>query len=628
MKTGNQNSRAGTIALGVIRNLLSDLTTMVRSSQELHASLCKYNIVRECERDYNYIASRVRKEGLSFLTIALPRLGKWYDEILSGKTGECPEGFKPFETTIRGSERFTCPVFCRMLAFVIFDTAAPFHDRAKVIRLYRSLFYLLYKLESEPTALQRCEAVESWTRNERELLIFEYPWFYDSDAVAAREILAQLCGPADEIFDIRRFSCQHGPGAVAGGEVGDEKWLNANIIPSLHSVYPQYDLYFGHRSSGRISPAMAEEIIEFRKKSKVIKPVSRLVMVPKDSRGPRLICCEPKELMFVQQGASKILMKEFFKRSSGRINFWDRTVNANLALSSSATGEFATVDLKDASDRVSKSLIKLLFPSDWIKYLMALRSSSTELPDGVVYDDTEKYAPMGSALCFPIESACFWSLAVYAGIVSGMSSHDALVDTYVYGDDIIVRSQVVPFLMELFTKFALIVNKEKTYTSGPFRESCGTDAWNGEVVTPFRIKKDIFQRSLSGELATAVCKYSSNCFALDYRETGKYLHQVVSRQYAGIPVSCRELACLHVVDPTKPFIPENLGVRYGWDRSHAALWIMGWCLTTPKKTTILSGLSRLLKNHYGDWREHDPSQVVVPRSTKIRKRRTLVGVGA
>jgi hypothetical protein len=62
----------------------------------------------------------------------------------------------------------------------------------------------------------------------------------------------------------------------------------------------------------------------------------------------------------------------------------------------------------------------------------------------------------------------------------------------VYGDDLIVEddSRYVK-LPEIFEKYKLKINVDKSFTSGSFRESCGCDAFQGEVITPVRIKKEL-----------------------------------------------------------------------------------------------------------------------------------------
>jgi hypothetical protein len=618
VKHGIQNSRIET-HLGVIRNLLDDIANLIEAFQSFRFS--SSYVTAQIERDYRYIERRVRNEGLSFLTVVLPSLGKWYDSILAGNMGPIPVGLTPHVIIDLDDREIVCPRFAHIYMRILHSDTGSHREKGTLIRAFRSLFFLFYKLEVPFTPVQLETALEQWKQNEQELFEHNFPDYFDSDTILARDIISSLF--SHDLDEFKTFTPAHGPGAVAGGEDNEEKWATAHYIPSLHSVYAWYDLYFPYRSGGRISPHMFAEYTKFWKKSKRIEATSRLLFVPKDSRGPRTISCEPKELMFVQQGVSRNLMRGFSNRTHGRIMFIDQTQNGKLALESSSSQAYATVDLKDASDRVTTKLVDLLFPEGSLRYLHALRSTSTILPDGSLYKDHLKYAPMGSALCFPIESAIFWALAVVAAINAGASVPVARANTYVYGDDIIIRPEYFDEFIKVFTKFALKVNIGKSYVSGPFRESCGVDAWEGIDVTPFKIKKDISRRSLDGPLALACCKYASTCFSYDFRKTGEYLHRLVSASYPGIPVHDRPLGCLSIVDELRPLNVTSM--EHGYSTEACRVWIKGWVLSSALKPCDLDGLSRFLRASYGSWEVYDPSMVALRNRAKIRKRKVFVG---
>lgn len=147
-------------------------------------------------------------------------------------------------------------------------------------------------------------------------------------------------------------------------------------------------------------------------------------------------------------------------------------------------GRYATLDLNEASDRVSVGLVHLLFPGQVLPALLAARSLGTQLPDGrkVVL---HKYAPMGSALCFPVLALTVWAL-----LKAGLATCDAggQPTVYVYGDDVIVDTENSEHAMNILEAFGLKVNRDKSCTSGFFRESCGMDAFKGVCVTPVRFR--------------------------------------------------------------------------------------------------------------------------------------------
>jgi hypothetical protein len=61
------------------------------------------------------------------------------------------------------------------------------------------------------------------------------------------------------------------------------------------------------------------------------------------------------------------------------------------------------------------------------------------------------------------------------------------LDFSVYGDDIIVRSAVAPRVLKYLQVCGFTANRKKTFLSGPFRESCGTDWFEGEDVRPINL---------------------------------------------------------------------------------------------------------------------------------------------
>jgi hypothetical protein len=80
----------------------------------------------------------------------------------------------------------------------------------------------------------------------------------------------------------------------------------------------------------------------------------------------------------------------------------------------------------------------------------------------------------------------------------------------VFGDDIIITEPAVGHLYRLLEEVGLKVNKEKSFSRGQFRESCGMDAYDGVDVTPGYIRK-IYQPS-SPEALVSVVECSNNLY--------------------------------------------------------------------------------------------------------------------
>lgn len=464
---------------------------------------------KDFDRDSAYIAKRYNAEGLPFFTTTLPRLGAWFDlRMRRLQVNERVEGFAPYDGLN--------PCFLRPLWIYLeqLDFANVSDTHYELVRCVRTLLHGFKKLDV-PCKEELIDAkLENFLKIEEDLTLQS---IYPSPVGRRAQLLA------DRIFfgqTVEILRPRHGPGAVSGGERLNGKWKFSTIHESVHRVWPYWDYLFPVRSAiaepglPRRSRCLqlAAGAKQYRSMTRLPFPTSRLLLVPKDSRGPRVITCEPKELMYLQQGASDWLVNLLANHqyTHGHVNFDDQEINANIALASSKTHEFATIDLSDASDRVSCKLVSFLFPHGISEKLLALRSTATKLPDGSVVE-LRKFAAMGSALCFPVESLVFWLITVASVWQQTCDLHRALDSVFVYGDDIVVKTEFAIQAIEDLESFDLKVNRQKSFIGNdPFRESCGIDALDGHNVTPFRIKKLPPQRPSDGDGIVAWVKYCEN----------------------------------------------------------------------------------------------------------------------
>lgn len=211
-----------------------------------------------------------------------------------------------------------------------------------------------------------------------------------------------------------------------------------------------------------------------------IVPGSRIATVPKTWKTDRLICIEPEHNMRMQVGVGALLRSKLRKVG---VDLNDQTWNQYLALIGSRTGSLCTVDLSSASDSVSLGLVIALLPGDWYEAIRRLRCRKTQLPSGE-WHELEKVSSMGNGFTFELESLIFWALSRAIQTVHGVSDTRLAI----YGDDIVVHNSVVEPLIEVLSYVGFETNKEKTFVSGPFRESCGAHWFYGVDVTPFNIK--------------------------------------------------------------------------------------------------------------------------------------------
>jgi len=212
-----------------------------------------------------------------------------------------------------------------------------------------------------------------------------------------------------------------------------------------------------------------------------ISPGNRIVTVPKNYKTHRTIAIEPCMNLYVQKGIGQVILRRLKQKG---LDLKTQTVNQNLACEGSATGLLATIDLSMASDTVSRALVELLVPSEWYEALGQSRSPFGVLPSGekIFY---QKFSSMGNGYTFELETLLFWCLCRAVCDIHGSDSRRVSA----YGDDLIVPSEVAEQVIGLLQYLGFTPNADKSFWSGPFRESCGSHFYLGLDVTPFYVKK-------------------------------------------------------------------------------------------------------------------------------------------
>jgi hypothetical protein len=402
------------------------------------------------DRDFSYLVKRYDREGMIFLTITLSKLGREFDSALINGAFELPLGWRKKKGTQLPQ------LFYTLFGKVFNDDGklrASSSESIPAAFLLRQVLSFWSKLESnnlEETSLVKDEFLIRITKP-RELPDTINPV---SDVICeAKRLLSLLFDASHPLcHELTRFRKnpwgRHGPGAVANREKAVDKW-NFIKYPAIPSTLLSW------RDGVQEFPTTHDE------------PSSRVICVPKDFRGPRVICIEPKEYQFAQQGLMDLLYelcsKHYLTRRS--INFFDVSESRNLCFDY----RYATIDLKDASDNLSLSLVKTLLPK-WI-YRTVIRYR-TPLVDGT---RSTCFATMGSALCFPIQTIVFWALAKATITCRGSvgTSFRAPNKVRVFGDDIIVPNSLALNVVRTLTACGMVVNHHKTCISSRVRESCG-----------------------------------------------------------------------------------------------------------------------------------------------------------
>jgi hypothetical protein len=219
--------------------------------------------------------------------------------------------------------------------------------------------------------------------------------------------------------------------------------------------------------------------------------------VPKSYKASRIIAMEST---YRQAYAKRVfsIIDRFLPES---INLHDQGQNQHLAEVGSIDGSLATLDLSNASDCISKSLIIQLFRNDVADLLLSLVATHYEI-DGKVRL-LHQFSTAGNSLTFVIESLVFWAIATastqcQATLVSG---NPGIVS--IYGDDIIVSDEWAEGVIDWLEALGFIVNTDKSFygSNNLYRESCGVEYLEGTDVSSLYYPRF----PIEGEFVKGVC---------------------------------------------------------------------------------------------------------------------------
>jgi hypothetical protein len=591
------------------------------------------------DRDFITISKRFEHEGFGFLTKALPSLCMALEEGLRCGVFTCPLGFS--KTKGGAIPRLFSGMFRD-----VFDSATGQlreADAANVasVKNLRQILLFMKKLPTDADQVQQLDrnTKEAFVEDDRKVIRF-YPDDKTFDLQRVVNFVLQdlnIVQPEELIF-------RNGPGSVYDGETTNQKW---SVVCQAAIQGDLDDPYVGLSDSMN---SFVDSLVEANngrhgigapnvgnRRRRATRGVSRLVTVPKTSHSLRTITVEPAVDQFLQQGVNRAL-RDCIKKCeilSNCLDLTDQSKNQVLAREGSRTGIWATIDLSKASDLLGFGLVELVFRQFPLWELMvACRSSWCEV-DGRQFR-LRKYAGMGNATTFPVQSVVFALLAICADCNARgvrLSRKEVLASSRrvrVFGDDILVHSDTVRWLVEWLEDFGLKVNVNKSFWSGNFRESCGKDWYHGVDVTPFYLRARPFESSLDAKSVMSLVELSNHMWLNCLYETASQLADVVE-SFLGKKL------------PLVRHCSEGLGwltrqdaydFRY-WNRRLHRTEIDSYVVKTRKRSDVLDGLPALLKclltgddypdrlaylsgpTHGSDWLEKTPRRY---SSYIVRKR--------
>lgn len=296
-------------------------------------------------------------------------------------------------------------------------------------------------------------------------------------STAASELNIQVSLDRTHLLELWRF----GPGASfdtrgthAAQKIGSAWTATSSAIPEVRRLRRNHP-YLHARDSMEGCP-----IREVRG--------SKLSTVRKNQEKDRTIAIEPLGNMCLQLAAGEYLTGAL--KSIGLDITKQQPLNKAMAQEASIFGLLCTVDLKSASDMIHPELVRLVLPPEWYEYLMSIRSTETLLPNGE-WLKLNMISTMGNGFTFPLMTLLIVSLIYGYRCISDKASPTLWIDwkhTCVFGDDIIIPTHEFDGFCQVLKGAGLVVNRDKSYFEGPFRESCGGDYYLGDDVTPFYVE--------------------------------------------------------------------------------------------------------------------------------------------
>lgn len=437
-----------------------------------------------------YCHRRINSEGIQFLTVTLPKLSKSVLASLE-KGSKCvassPKGFgsltRPWIRPTSFAWKGRSLRHFQSLLKGIFGSdgrVLPDVDATSLWRLRQFCEYF-YKLSLDFSQEQLEKAEQSFLRTEEELALLKLePLYVDQLRKDLETYYPSLKGKPEDV--LKKHRPRFGPGTFAGVKSIRSKYYQYKVSDATAATTDSFRGVTGFFKSYPASPQTVKIVHE-------PSNVTEILFVPKDSRGPRVIGREPLFNLSAQLSFFDFITAALEKDSRRRINFQDQSINRELAATSSKNKKHATIDLKEASDRVSHALVgRLVARIPTLAYFYKRRTRTAVLPSGRTVQ-LAKLAGMGSGLTFPIMSLLA-HLTITRSIVdrTGRDYNSVRREVFTYGDDLVVPTGYYSIAVSALERVGLMVNNEKSYRFSHFRESCGGDYYNGNDVAPVRLK--------------------------------------------------------------------------------------------------------------------------------------------
>jgi len=487
--------------------------------------------------DIKTVRGRVKHEGISFLTISLPSFGKDFQKSLD-------QGIVDRNSFQGFSWRAGLPQFLGGFLDRVFDRGSGVlvhNPDVEAIIAIRQLTLIYSKILLPCSPARERDAMSGYVDCDREVKESDSMLFEDdlsSFHRISRILFSSVFSEMDKLIHDEDIVPKHGPGATADKLIGNEKFQQNVWTHRLQDVFSFENFLlpnarFAHEDDVTFLEPGAE------------RPV-RVISVPKTQKTPRIIAVEPTCMQYMQQA----VLEQLIPRLEGHpilgsfLGFSDQGPNQDLAKKGSEDGSTATLDLSEASDRVSNQLVRRMCSDhpNLLAGLEATRSRRADVPGhGVVR--LAKYASMGSALCFPIEAMVFLTL-IFVGIEKERNTRFTRISDLkefsgrvrLYGDDLIVPIDYVESVIQSLELFGARVGLSKSFWIGRFRESCGKEFYDGTDVSIVKFRRELPASLSDGPGCISMVSFRNQLYKAGCWETVKYMDSLIWKVFKHFPV--------------------------------------------------------------------------------------------
>lgn len=215
----------------------------------------------------------------------------------------------------------------------------------------------------------------------------------------------------------------------------------------------------------------------------------RIACAPKTFKAARTICPNSVVGSFYTYGLGSYMQDRLSNCGLHIPTLQQR--HGELVKEASITRKLVTADLSKASDGPRSEMMNKCFPRPWYCAMKLARVKSVthyvktwdckrrDWYFKTVVNQLQTFMVMGVGYTFTAQMLLFYGILKAISRLSGIKG---LIS--VYGDDLIYPRAMHKYVVSIFPKLGITLNKDKTFVESNFRESCGYDYYHGKDVRP------------------------------------------------------------------------------------------------------------------------------------------------